>query len=150
VKLRTYRQCLSLSLDRPCVCLSSYTQPKVSFLNSHSSFAMLLKAVSFLDIAVFILFLSFYLIRDCDLLKTINCGFQALPFLCEHAFLQGCEARATHSRSNFVSSHQSSRPAHQGAMPHIDQTSTVLHTTHHHLPGCDDKVHSVGIHQFAK
>ncbi|KAF8241890.1 alpha/beta-hydrolase [Wilcoxina mikolae CBS 423.85] len=42
---------------------------------------MLLKPVSFLDIAVFLLFLTFYLIRHSYLLKTTSCGFQALPFL---------------------------------------------------------------------
>ncbi|KAI5820865.1 Alpha/Beta hydrolase protein [Pyronema omphalodes] len=42
---------------------------------------MQLKPVSFLDIAVFLLFTVFYLIRDSRWKQTISCGLRALPFL---------------------------------------------------------------------
>jgi len=44
---------------------------------------MLLKPVSFLDIAVFLLFLSFYILRDSNIFRIARCGLCVLPFLCE-------------------------------------------------------------------
>jgi len=49
---------------------------------------MLLRPVSFLDISVFLLLLSFYLVRDSNIILTFRCGLCALPFLgeFEHPF----------------------------------------------------------------
>lgn len=48
---------------------------------------MILGQISYLDIAVFLLFLVPQLLIHVGLFGTIGCGIRALPFLCEHRSL---------------------------------------------------------------